>query len=210
MTRVLLAISAVVCALSIHAEANAKIVSISFDERPAGDNLIPLTDASAAQGVTFLGTNSGTWTGLAGGDPNGWGLTGTDGDQFLGFLGPYGETMTFAAPVTRVSLDFARSPASINNSIDMRAFDGASLVATASVDLGSPNIWERLTVSGAHITSVTFAANGSGRHPFGVDGLEFRTATSAAVPEPATWALLMLGFGSLGATLRRRRSLAAA
>ena len=26
-----------------------------------------------------------------------------------------------------------------------------------------------------------------------------------AVPEPATWAMMMLGFGAMGASLRRRR-----
>ncbi len=33
---------------------------------------------------------------------------------------------------------------------------------------------------------------------------------TAAVPEPATWAMMLLGFGGLGAMLRRRRSLAPA
>jgi hypothetical protein len=36
------------------------------------------------------------------------------------------------------------------------------------------------------------------------------SGTAAVVPEPATWALMILGFGSAGATLRRRRGAAAA
>ena len=31
-----------------------------------------------------------------------------------------------------------------------------------------------------------------------------------SVPEPATWALMILGFGAVGATLRQRRGLAMA
>jgi hypothetical protein len=31
----------------------------------------------------------------------------------------------------------------------------------------------------------------------------------ASVPEPASWAMMLVGFGGLGALLRRRRSLAA-
>jgi hypothetical protein len=30
------------------------------------------------------------------------------------------------------------------------------------------------------------------------------------VPEPATWALMILGFGSVGTALRRRKALSAA
>ena len=32
------------------------------------------------------------------------------------------------------------------------------------------------------------------------------SAASGAVPEPATWAMMMLGFGAMGATLRRRKT----
>ncbi len=35
-------------------------------------------------------------------------------------------------------------------------------------------------------------------------------STDAAVPEPATWAMMIAGFGAVGATLRRRRTAAAA
>ncbi len=55
-----------------------------------------------------------------------------------------------------------------------------------------------------------FQGNGTG--PFsainGFDNAFF--LTSASVPEPATWGLMLAGFGLTGAALRRRRSLAAA
>lgn len=35
------------------------------------------------------------------------------------------------------------------------------------------------------------------------------SAVVAGVPEPASWAMMTLGFGGLGATLRRRRRMAA-
>ena len=37
----------------------------------------------------------------------------------------------------------------------------------------------------------------------------FLTQTTASVPEPASWALLIVGFGLTGAVLRRRRVVAA-
>lgn len=42
---------------------------------------------------------------------------------------------------------------------------------------------------------------------FGFDNLAFGVAPpSGAVPEPATWALMLLGFCAVGATMRRRRT----
>ena len=42
------------------------------------------------------------------------------------------------------------------------------------------------------------------------DNFRLGDAVSGAVPEPATWAMMILGFGAAGATLRRRRSIGAA
>lgn len=39
----------------------------------------------------------------------------------------------------------------------------------------------------------------------GVDRLNFDVATAAAVPEPATWAMMIGGFGLVGGAMRRRR-----
>jgi len=45
---------------------------------------------------------------------------------------------------------------------------------------------------------------------FGVDTINFSTTSIApAVPEPASWAMLITGFGLIGAAARRRRAIAA-
>ncbi|MEW5685191.1 MAG: PEPxxWA-CTERM sorting domain-containing protein [Pseudomonadota bacterium] len=56
-----------------------------------------------------------------------------------------------------------------------------------------------------------FIAHGPvGVPPFALlDNVSLRSAT-AAVPEPATWALMITGFGLAGGVMRRRRALAAA
>ena len=46
------------------------------------------------------------------------------------------------------------------------------------------------------LNSVTFATS---QAAFEIDEV------AAAVPEPATWAIMLLGFGMIGSALRRRR-----
>ena len=61
-------------------------------------------------------------------------------------------------------------------------------------------------------TTVTFSQNlaGGSVDQFGIDNLAFTSRMSAAVPEPGTWATMILGFGAVGGTLRRRRAAASA
>lgn len=62
----------------------------------------------------------------------------------------------------------------------------------------------KFTVSGPGINSLAFAfdpAIGSSKQ-FRVEGL------SSVIPEPATWTMMIIGFGLAGATLRRRRCMA--
>lgn len=72
----------------------------------------------------------------------------------------------------------------------------------------------RVTLAGLTHSSVnavfSFRVNGGGwqggsDEAFGLDNIRV-DAFSSAVPEPSTWALLILGFGAIGATMRRRRS----
>lgn len=40
----------------------------------------------------------------------------------------------------------------------------------------------------------------------GFSGVTFTPVTNGAIPEPTTWLLLILGFGAIGASMRRRKS----
>jgi hypothetical protein len=64
------------------------------------------------------------------------------------------------------------------------------------------------TDPGKAITSVTIVAGqpGTGQDFIGVDDVRFQSA----VPEPATWAIMVAGFGGLGALMRSRRRMATA
>ncbi|MBB6122313.1 PEPxxWA-CTERM sorting domain-containing protein [Sphingobium subterraneum] len=53
-------------------------------------------------------------------------------------------------------------------------------------------------------SSYTSSSSGS----FDVDSVTVAPAPTAAVPEPATWAMMLAGFGAMGAATRRRRSTA--
>jgi hypothetical protein len=61
---------------------------------------------------------------------------------------------------------------------------------------------------GGQSSSTTVPASGVGTYldasNFEIDDIHLAPATSAAVPEPATWAMMIFGFGLAGAALRRR------
>jgi hypothetical protein len=52
---------------------------------------------------------------------------------------------------------------------------------------------------------VNLSGLGGASDDIGLDNIRFGQSAVAAVPEPATWALMILGFGGAGAMLRRRR-----
>jgi hypothetical protein len=63
----------------------------------------------------------------------------------------------------------------------------------------------KFTVTGPNITTLGFTFD-----PAIETGKQFRVELPTAVPEPATWAMMILGFGGIGAMMRRRRALAPA
>jgi hypothetical protein len=125
---------------------------------------------------------------------------------------------------------FAGGPDQSGNAVGILS-DGAagSLLVTISglnVTLGSGTYWLGLQNILSDGSSTTYARSGSSHlgnaSQSDVNG-EFVNAQLAdaaftlsggsatvTVPEPTTWALMMIGFGGLGATLRRRRAMALA
>lgn len=49
---------------------------------------------------------------------------------------------------------------------------------------------------------------GAGGESFTLNNLQIASATTGAVPEPTTWAMMLIGFGGMGVALRRRRKTA--
>lgn len=66
-----------------------------------------------------------------------------------------------------------------------------------------------LVNSGYYSGPITFGFGTSGSGAVGIDNVVFdvrATSISGAVPEPATWALMIGGFGCVGGAMRRRTS----
>lgn len=101
-----------------------------------------------------------------------------------------------------------------------RVMDGANFVTAGSFSsygFGGTFRTVDFTATSGHFTDVLVAVKGfNDADQLGTDGLEhnfisidnvggFGTRISTAVPEPSTWALMLLGFGTMGAMLRNQR-----
>jgi hypothetical protein len=87
---------------------------------------------------------------------------------------------------------------------------GAGGVVISSGDLSSVENFALVNVAGSGITDLQINNNTDGSRDwiFGVGELSYTNATNA-VPEPTTWAVLILGMAAIGFAARRRREGAA-
>jgi hypothetical protein len=207
----LLALAATAATALVASSANAAIV---FTFIPGG--------ASPAAGFTVVDTFDNA-DGLTGSnfqiktppsDGNGAPPANSNpaGTPYLSVLGGGSATYTFASGVESFQFDWGSvdsyNTLTINSSgADPIIVPGLSFPNAANgnqVDPGTNGLFRVTGTEGERFTSVTFA---SSQNSFEVDNLAV-----GGVPEPASWALMILGFGGAGAALRgqRRRQAACA
>lgn len=132
-------------------------------------------------------------------------LAGMTGDYLrIGNGSSYTLTLTNPAAV----FSFAFNNIVVNSILTLNYVGGTSQAFNGQAMLGSPAVapaFGRVTYdvgTGPKILSVIFAKNGNNAQ-FVIDEI------AVAAPEPATWLMMILGFGLVGSQLRRRRGRAA-
>lgn len=125
-----------------------------------------------------------------------------------------GEHFTLPIEGAEASAPLFLPPTSTNGSATFYAFNGSFSstdfanfsVSNISAEIGSNYIgWT------PEVADILNAGTASAGFSFGNVGgggpVSFHFDFAPALPEPSTWAMMLLGFGAIGITLRRRRSL---
>src|SRR5215217_2604750 len=92
------------------------------------------------------------------------------------------------------------------------AFEAANAGSPSALHLATAYSGSVALAAGTHEFAFNFSRGetGFGRGPyFGVDGVSLVQQQVSAVPEPSTWAMMLLGFAGIGYGVYRRKKLAA-
>ena len=127
----------------------------------------------------------------------------SQGTQQNPLIGAANTAYTFSFWLASV---YPSSPANLNLWINGAKLDGVNFAAQG----GQTGVWRNFTYSGvsgaAGISNIVLTNNNlepSG-NDFALDDMSL-SGVAAGVPEPATWGLMIVGFGGMGAMLRSNR-----
>ncbi len=199
---------AAAAAVSLAAPANAlTVISAPVDTPPPADQFVIYDfDGYVAPGYTLtLSGAAGIFDGSQGLFP---GVAAPPPGTTTDYLAiQAGGAATLDTPLISAISVYIGSPDSYNaiRFIGLNGFDqtltGAAL-ADGSFN-GDQTIGRRMTYNfgSDRVTKVIFYSTGNS---FELDNI----ATTSAVPEPATWAMMIVGFGLVGGAIRRRRQTA--
>ncbi len=188
----------------------AVIVSASANDTPlpANQTLVYDFDGLSAVGYNLAYAGAvGVFDGSDGLHPNLAAPPPGTESNYLAIQQGGSATLTTPTALSRLSV-YIGSPDSFNSIrfIGLNGFDvtlnGADLAAGAFN--GDQSVGRRMTYSfgSDRVTQVIFSSSGN--------SFELDNIAVSAVPEPATWAMMIAGFGMLGAALRGRRTAAVA
>jgi len=209
---VALAASSASAAVVITANPDDPNVQVDDSNGPATDTVHLIGDG-AYNDFTVYGTTGPTDVGviITGnenikpsnlGTPQAW-ITTTDGSglTFLDFALESGYHFT--------SIEFnLNTPQATGKpvpwAVDVFSYKGGLLEKTTLTGITNSTFISVWTTGGETLSHVSFNTYGTPELT-GVGQLRISGLTSVAVPEPSTWALMIMGFGTAGALLRRRR-----
>lgn len=208
--RPLLAATSAAAAMS--AAGPSAALAISFQPTdgplPIGQVMIADFDSAVAAGFQFVeGPNTFVRSGALGLDP---GVSAPPpGDTSNHFTITKGGFATLTATKALGAFSFFLGSPDTFNSVTFSGegfsftlagdeiWGGAPAGATGDQSIGRRVIYD---FEGQAVKAITFASSGNA---FEFDGL---VGAYAAVPEPAAWAMMLIGFGGAGVILRRRRA----
>jgi hypothetical protein len=175
------------------AAVNTQNIVCTFDAACVGPFTVALTGNAAIQ------TGSNALGAAPPGDLTSYLTVAPGGTATLSAGGAFINSLSFfmGSPDTYNMISFF-SGSTLLQSITGANFNGAA-------PNGDQTIGQRISFNGlpSNVTSVTFTSTSPA---FEVDRI-MATSSSLGVPEPATWGMLILGFGMVGAGLRVRRKI---
>jgi len=195
----------------------AALVTIDFEEDAAGVVADGFIAADYAGLAFFTDLGEGLEVGNYSPQSDGNGLLARNDTNGNFIVGVFSD-----GPHSFLSLDFGNDDSAFTNPGDravLTVFLGAVMVGQTFVVMNRNDVLDQtIGFNFGSFDNFTFAYTDAAGNPFTggggvstglievIDNITFDTP-GAVVPEPATWAMMILGFGGVGATLRGRRRL---
>lgn len=129
------------------------------------------------------------------------------GDPYLAILGNQTATYSFAGGLTQLGLDYGSvDPYNLFTLSFLtgptQSFTGTNIFVGANGNQTSSLTNGRLTFSAIGSNFITGLTLQSSQNSLELDNI----GVISAVPEPATWGMMLIGFAAIGASMRRRRA----